>query len=231
MKITDKKKWVWGLLGVILALTIVCLCIFTNKGNYKVTAHSATELLTNMRRQGNPKWKKPGKYWVATQYTENRYLNSNEVKGVVLHHTAAMGSAEDVANNMCRSDHKVSCHVVIDKDGTRYVLADPVDVTWHAGYSKLGNRFKANNFTIGIEFHGNTLEAPLTEEQIESAVEYLKPIIKQYKIPTENIVTHQMIRDAYREAVPSNKKAWPKVDITPEEYERVLKALKDAEVI
>lgn len=226
------KKWVWGLLSAVVIAALIILAVYVNnRNNYRLTAHSGAELLVNMIRQGDPRWQKVGKYWVKEQYTENLYINGNEVKGVVLHHTAAKGSAEDVANNMCKPGHKVSCHVVIDKDGTRYVLGEPTDITWHAGYSKLGNRFKANEFTIGIEFHGNTLEAPLTEAQIESAVDYLKPIIKQYKIPAENIVTHQMIRDAYREAVPSNKKAWPKVDITPEEYERVLKALKEAEVI
>lgn len=226
------KKWVWGLLSAVVIAALIILAVYVNnRNNYKFTAHSGAELLVTMLRQGDPRWQKVGKYWVRKQYTENLYVNGNEVKGVVLHHTAASGSAEDVANNMCKPGHKVSCHVVIDKDGTRYILAEPTDITWHAGYSKLGNRFKANEFTIGIEFHGNTLEAPLTEAQIESAVDYLKPIIKQYKIPTKNIVTHQMIRDAYREAVPSNKKAWPKVDITPEEYERVLKALKEAEVI
>ncbi|MDE5796190.1 MAG: N-acetylmuramoyl-L-alanine amidase [Muribaculaceae bacterium] len=226
------KKWVWGLLSAVVIATLIVLAVYVhNRNSYKFTSHSGAELLVNMIRQGDPRWHLSGKYWVREQYTENLYINGNEVKGVVLHHTAANGSAEDVANNMCKPGHKVSCHVVIDKDGTRYVLAEPTDITWHAGYSKLGNRFKANEFTIGIEFHGNTLEASLTEAQIESAIEYLKPIIKQYEIPAENIVTHQMIRDAYREAVPSNKKAWPKVDITPEEYERVLKALKEAEVI
>ncbi|MDE5877633.1 MAG: N-acetylmuramoyl-L-alanine amidase [Muribaculaceae bacterium] len=227
------KKWVWVLMAVtvISVVTISGIYICNNRNKYKATNISGNELLLNMIRQGDPRWHKAGKYWVREQYTENLYFTGNEVKGVVLHHTAAGGSAEDVANTMCRPGHKVSCHVVIDKDGTRYVLAEPTDITWHAGYSKLGNRFKANEFTIGIEFHGNTLEAPLTDAQIESAIEYLKPIIKQYKIPAENIVTHQMIRDAYRQAVPSNKKAWPKVDITPEEYERVLKALKEAGVI
>ncbi|MDE5849792.1 MAG: N-acetylmuramoyl-L-alanine amidase [Muribaculaceae bacterium] len=104
----------------------------------------------------------------------------------------------------------------------------PEEIPFHAGYSKLGNRFRVNTFSIGIEFQGNTLERPLTDEQIESAIEYLRPIIKKYNIKAKNIVTHQMVRDAYMKAIPGNKKAYPKVDITPVEYERVMNALDTA---
>ena len=153
------------------------------------------------------------------------------MKAVVLHHTASKGTGEMVAKELCRPGRGASCHVVIDTDGTRYVLAQPEEITFHAGYSKLGNRFRVNTFSIGIEFQGNTLERPLTNEQIESAIEYLRPIIKKYRIPAKNIVTHKMVRDAYKKAIPGNKKAYPKVDITPIEYNRVLNALDTAKLL
>lgn len=45
------------------------------------------------------------------------------------------------------------------------------------------------------------------------------------------IQLHQMVRDAYVKAIPGNKKASPKVDITPVEYERVMNALDTARLL
>ena len=147
----------------------------------------------------------------------------NEVKGVVLHHTGELTLAESL-DILSSPERRVSTHVVIDTDGTRYVMADPTVVTFHAGLSILHGMEHCNFFTVGIEFQGNTLVAPLTAEQIASAIEYLLPIIEQYDIPMENIVTHEMIRNAYREQYP-DKRCDVKVDITPTEYAHFMQAL------
>lgn len=150
----------------------------------------------------------------------------NEVKGVVLHHTAEPTVERSLAV-LTSLEKKVSSHIVVDCDGTRYVLASPTDVTWHAGKSILNGREGCNFFTIGIEFQGNTLEAPLTQDQIDSAIEYLLPIIKQYDIPIDNIVTHEMVRKAYKKAHPKQR-AYDKPDITQTEYRRFMRALREA---
>lgn len=148
----------------------------------------------------------------------------NELLGVVLHHTAEP-TVEASLNILSSSDKKVGTHVVIDKDGTRYIMAGPTTVTYHAGYSVLNGRDSCNLFTLGIEFQGNTLEAPLTEEQIQSAVEYLSPILRKYNIPLQSIVTHEMVRMAFKEKYPE-KRCYGKVDITQKEYHRFMEALK-----
>ena len=89
----------------------------------------------------------------------------------------------------------------------------------------LNGKEGCNYFTIGIEFQGNTLEKPLTDDQIFSAIEYLKPLIKKYKIPIKNIVTHEMVRKAYNKKYPK-KRCSGKVDITQTEYKRFMKLLK-----
>ncbi len=221
-----KRGLLIGLSVVILAGAITLL-ILVRPATVKVPFLDTKEMM----RQVSPEWEKPGKYWVTHRATPNIFEGENEVAGIVLHHTAYEGSADLVVKDLCDPSNPVSCHVVIDKDGTRYVLAPPEAITWHAGFSKWGNRYRVNLFMIGIEFQGNTLVEPLTEAQIESAIEYMRPIIEKYNISADNIVTHQMIRDAYREANPKNKKAWPKVDITPEEYERVRNALDTARLL
>lgn len=221
-----KRGILIGAAAVIL-LGVVALLFLYRPADVKLPVLDTKEMM----REVSPEWEKPGKYWVTYRETPNVLEGENEVSGIVLHHTAYEGSADQVVKDLCDSTNNVSCHVVIDKDGTRYVLAPPEAITWHAGFSKWGDRYRANLFMIGIEFQGNTLVEPLTEEQIESAIEYMRPIIEKYDIKAENIVTHQMIRDAYREANPKNKRAWPKVDITPEEYERVKEALSAAGVV
>lgn len=149
----------------------------------------------------------------------------NEVLGIILHHTA-LPSVEYALAELTRP-RGVSSHCVIDTNGTRYILAPPTAVTFHAGKSVLNGREKCNAFTIGVEFQGNTVETPLTDNQIQSGVEYLLPIIREYHIPLSNIVTHQMVRDSFMVAFP-NHPCKDKVDITRPEYERVMAALKGA---
>lgn len=165
------------------------------------------------------------------QYKERNYptpnidsKRTNTVEGVILHHTAEP-TIERSLGVLTSLKKKVGTHVVIDTDGTRYIMADPSVVTYHAGYSVLNGKEGCNYFTIGIEFQGNTLEAPLTRDQIYSAIEYLKPLIKKYKIPLTSIVTHEMVRKAYKKKYPK-KRCSGKVDITQTEYLRFMKVLK-----
>lgn len=150
----------------------------------------------------------------------------NTVEGVILHHTAEP-TVEKSLSVLTSTKKKVGTHVVIDTDGTRYIMASPETVTYHAGLSVLNGKTGCNYFTIGIEFQGNTLEKPLTQDQINSAIEYLKPLISKYKIPLRNIVSHEMIRKAYMKKYP-RKRCSGKVDITPIEYKRFMNALKAA---
>ncbi|MBD5358232.1 MAG: N-acetylmuramoyl-L-alanine amidase [Bacteroides sp.] len=167
-----------------------------------------------------------GDFIVREFDTPNKGKGKNMVNGVVLHHTAC-ATTEDAFKVLTSPRGGVSCHVLIDYDGTRYVLAPPDTITWHAGKSRLNGKDGANDFTVGIEFQGNTLETPLTDEQIESAIDYLLPIIEKYKIPLNNIVTHEYIRNEYKQHYPKKKNVWPKVDVTPTEYDRFMKALKN----
>lgn len=148
----------------------------------------------------------------------------NKVQGVILHHTAEP-TVEKSLEVLTSLKKKVGTHCVIDLDGTRYIMCEPEVVTYHAGFSVLNGKEGCNYFTIGIEFQGNTLVSPLTQDQMESAIEYLRPIIKKYNIPYDNIVTHEMIRQAYKKKHPQ-KRCSGKVDITQTEYKRFMKLLK-----
>jgi N-acetyl-anhydromuramyl-L-alanine amidase AmpD len=148
----------------------------------------------------------------------------NAVAGVVLHHTA-LPTVEESLEILTSLERKAGTHVVIDTDGTRYIMAEPTMAAYHAGPSMLHGREGCNFFTIGIEFQGNTLESPLTDDQIASGIDYLLPIMTKYNIPWWNVVTHEMVRNAYREKHP-DKRCNVKVDITLSQYVRFLMALK-----
>lgn len=145
----------------------------------------------------------------------------NQVRGIILHHTAEPTAKRSV-EILTGHEKQVSSHVVIDTDGTRYILAEPTQVTWHAGLSYLDGREGCNKFTVGIEFQGNTLEAPLTEDQIYSAIDYILPLMERYNIPVRNIVTHEYIRNEYIKRHPG-KRVSTKPDITKAEYDHFMR--------
>ena len=152
----------------------------------------------------NPTEEQPSKksYKVVSFPTPNFDRNrKNEVIGVVLHHTAEPTVEKSLAI-LTSPTRKVGTHVVIDTDGTRYIMAEPKVAAYHAGLSILNGHEGCNYCTVGIEFQGNTLVAPLTEDQIASGIEYLLPVIEKYNIPLENIVTHEMVRMAYKQKYP-----------------------------
>ena len=198
---------------VVLALVIVCDCVIG------MTSSCA-------QRPKTTKVKRTVKHYKEVSHPTPNYNKeiTNDVKGVILHHTAEP-TIERSLGVLTSTKKKVGTHVVIDTDGTRYIMAAPTVVTFHAGFSYLDGREACNEFTIGIEFQGNTLEAPLTQDQIDSGIEYLLPLISKYKIPVKNIVTHEMVRNAYKERHP-NKRCSGKVDITQTEYKRFMRCLR-----
>ena len=166
----------------------------------------------------------PDNYEEIECHTPNVGKGNNKVEGIVLHHTATLLTKSSL-EGLTNKNSKRSCHVLIAYDGTRYILAQPNEITYHAGASCLNGKKWCNNFTVGIEFQGSTNVFPLTGRQIASAIEYMRPIIEKYNIPNENIVTHKTIRDNYKRLFPSSKE-YDKIDISDKDYERVINELK-----
>lgn len=167
----------------------------------------------------------PEHYEEVSYPTPNIGKGMNRVEGIVLHHTASK-DVEYALYTLTKPEYQVSSHIVIDTDGTRYILAQPEQITWHAGRSSLHGKTKCNDFTVGIEFQGNTLEKPLTRRQIASAIEYICPLIEKYHIPLENIVTHEMIRNEWI-VTENDTVCKTKSDIVQSEYIRFIKALNE----
>lgn len=210
-----------------LLLAVPCMaCELTSCASASMS--EVKDVLVNMFDTGATPHKRKTGYKVIDYPTDNYARDKvNEVQGVILHHTCEP-TAQAALDVLTSKERGVSAHVVIDYDGTRYVMVTPTTVAWHAGYSLLHGREKCNDWTLGIEFQGDTCIEPLTQDQIDSAIEWLLPLIAEYHIPIDNIVTHQMIRTAYKKAHPENKKAYNKPDITQAEYKRFMEQLRAA---
>lgn len=73
----------------------------------------------------------------------------NEVLGVILHHTAEP-TPENALKILSSPTKKAGVYVVIDTDGTRYIMAKTTVVSYHAGYSLLNGREGRNFFTLPL---------------------------------------------------------------------------------
>jgi AmpD protein len=133
---------------------------------------------------------------------------------IILHHT---GGAYAGSVSWCMNPQsKVSYHVIIARNGKRTALAIPTQRTWHAGVSEWQGRKNCNDYSIGLAWEGDTATTPLSEDAILSAVEYLLPILADYKIPLKNILRHADI-------APGRKN-----DCSPAAHAALLAALKKA---
>ncbi len=169
--------------------------------------------------------RKVGNFYEIDCPTKGLKAGKNKVCGVVLHHTACMTMRQSL--DALTESGKVSCHVTIDRDGTRYILASPEQITMHAGYSYHNGMTGLNRYFVGIEFQSiDTHRQPLTNEQIESAIDYLLPIIKKHHIRLDNIVTHEQVRTAWLKRHPDRTDIPAKVDISQADYQRFMAALR-----
>ena len=208
------RHWLCSIVIIIVVIMTVCLIVYPDILLSSEKTETENKVITKEYR--------------VVEYPTPNYdrERSNQVLGVVLHHTAEP-TVEKSLSILTSPIKKVGTHVVIDTDGTRYIMAEPTTATYHAGRSILNGHEGCNYCTVGIEFQGNTLERPLTDDQIFSGIEYILPILATYNLPLENVVTHEMVRTAYIQTYP-NKRCSAKVDITQTEYARFMKALKPA---
>jgi len=145
--------------------------------------------------------------------TPNLTPGRNACLGVVLHHSViefapAIEHLTDPANG-------VSYHALIDIDGTRCIFAPDEAIAHHAGVSTFRGRTGCNHFMLGLAFAGDTGRAPLTAEQIASALEWFGARWTRHGWTLDWITDH-------RQVAPDRK-----VDLNPTEWARIHAALTD----
>lgn len=136
----------------------------------------------------------------------------HENLGVLFHHSIE-GFPETIAL-MLRPESQVSYHVLIDHDGTRCTLVRDEHIAWHAGASQFLGRSRCNDFLLGAAFAGDTYGAPLTDGQIESALEWLAPRWAARGWSIERMTDHRQVSPGRKD------------DLNPIEWERLRTAIR-----
>jgi AmpD protein len=138
---------------------------------------------------------------------------THERLGVLFHHTEV--SAADAIRRMADPAYERSYHCIIRTDGARITLVPDEAIAWHAGASVFRGRRRCNDFLLGVGFEGDTAAAPLTVEQIASALEWLAARWRRYHWSLPWMTDH-------RQVSPSRKR-----DLDPAQWERLRAAIAE----
>jgi AmpD protein len=131
----------------------------------------------------------------------------HERRGVLFHHSVK--SFDDTIAFMLSAASEVSYHVLIAPDGRRCTLVREEHIAWHAGASVFHGRNRCNDFLLGLAFAGDTYATPLTQEQLDSAREWLATRWQRLGWTAEWMTDH-------RQVTPGRKD-----DLNPAEWTRV----------
>jgi N-acetylmuramoyl-L-alanine amidase len=123
------------------------------------------------------------------------------VSMIVLHYTG-MPDCEGALARLCSAEAKVSCHFLIDEDGTIYRLVDETKRAWHAGKSHWRGVTDVNSASVGIEIVNPGHEFGYREfpdEQIAALIPLVASIKERHGISRGNVVGHSDIAPARKE--------------------------------
>jgi len=117
------------------------------------------------------------------------------VSMIVLHYTG-MPNAEGALDRLTSPEAQVSCHYVVDEDGTIYRLVEEEQRAWHAGKSRWRGIEDVNSASIGIEIVNPGHEFgyhSFPEEQIDALLPLVARIKERYGVTRGNVVGHSDI--------------------------------------
>jgi N-acetyl-anhydromuramyl-L-alanine amidase AmpD len=160
---------------------------------------------------------------LSSNFDQRIILNNQLVKPeyIILHYTANCNE-KSVLQWFKNYLYPVSAHYVIAPNGDITMTVDPKNRAWHAGESYWKGCEEMNAYSIGIEIinPGSTDQQtapckedqkvwsqkdcylvsgskncwyPFTKEQIKSVITLCKQLMKEYKIPAENVLGHSDI--------------------------------------
>lgn len=120
---------------------------------------------------------------------KDKWVNRKEY--VILHHTP--WSFKGNCNVLSGYRWSVSCHSIIGPKGETAKIWEPDDILRHAWSSAWWSERELNDCSIGIEFCFTTELPSFSKAQFDKGVELIVHLMRTYKIPKENILTHTMI--------------------------------------
>jgi len=109
---------------------------------------------------------------------------------IILHSTGVLWTEGNLKTLLGQTGRAVSVHFFIDREGKAYKLADPKQITWHAGESFWGNLCLMNRYSMGIEVEGVD---DFTDAQFNKVIELVQYLKTTFNVPKSNILTHACI--------------------------------------
>jgi N-acetyl-anhydromuramyl-L-alanine amidase AmpD len=151
--------------------------------------------------------------WVyKTRYV---WRGTNTHEYIILHHT---GWIWDWNLRILQglTPKQVSVHFYVDQKGQAFKLAEPDQITYHAGESKRWDLVNMNQYSLWIE-----IEWPwFTDKQYEKVCDLVKYLRTAFNIPLENILKHSDITSLCGLSEKKQLRDWKsktrKVDLAPE---------------
>jgi N-acetylmuramoyl-L-alanine amidase len=128
---------------------------------------------------------------------------------LVMHYTG-MASAERACSWLCTPISKVSCHYLVDEDGSIVQMVDEEFRAWHAGISVWKGEADVNSHSIGIEIqnpgHGAGYR-DFPREQMDAVAALARDIVDRHGIEPRNVVAHSDVAPG-RKVDPGEKFDW-----------------------
>ena len=128
---------------------------------------------------------------VPAANTEPR-RNGRAVDMLLLHYTG-MATAASACELLCSPESGVSCHYLIDEEGTIVQMVGEELRAWHAGASVWQGETDTNSRSIGIEIQnpGHTLGyRDFPAVQMRAVVALCQDILGRHAIPPRHVLAH-----------------------------------------
>lgn len=121
---------------------------------------------------------------------------------ILLLHYTGMASAEQSIRYLASAESRVSCHYVVDIDGTITQMVPEALRAWHAGVSTWGAETDINSRSIGIEIQNTGHPADggvppaYPDAQIQAVIALGRDIVSRQGIAPQRVLAHSDIAPA-----------------------------------
>lgn len=126
---------------------------------------------------------------------------TSPISMLVLHYTG-MKDGQSAIDRLCDPEAKVSCHYLVDENGTIVRMVPEEKRAWHSGKSSWRGIHGVNDHSIGIEIVNPGHEfgyRPFPEEQMDALVPLIADIVERHGIEPANVVGHSDVAPARKQ--------------------------------
>ncbi len=123
----------------------------------------------------------------------NRNPRAGAAPDILLLHYTGMATMQAALDRLCAREARVSCHYLVDEDGTVFQLVPEAERAWHAGASFWERGNDINLRSIGIEIVNPGHEfgyRDFPEPQIVAVITLAREIVLRWAIRPDRVLGH-----------------------------------------